>query len=78
MTATQLEIVMLDNGDVALRRSGEAEDLVRIAFGQDVKEMLGEYYTEIARQMFDAGIEAVADVNAILEDEAPEERRVLH
>ena len=72
MKTAQFEIIMLENGDVALRRSGEDDELVRITFSTDIKAMLGDFYLDVAKEMFDAGIDAVANVDSQINGEQEE------
>lgn len=63
MAITEFEIVMLDNGEIALQKSGTDRPLVRINFSPEVLDYLGQHQVEIARCMMDAGIQAVTDLN---------------
>ena len=40
MALTEFELIMLDDGEVALQRSGTDEPLVRITFSPEVLEYL--------------------------------------
>ena len=54
MAFTEYELVVLDNGEVALQRAGSNEPLVRINGGKHV---------QVAKSMVDAGIKTVFDAN---------------
>lgn len=78
MPTAVLEIVDLGDGEIVLRRSGEdSEPLVRVAFSQETREYLMDNSLEVARAMFQAGLQAAAVL--LEEDDASAERpRVLH
>ncbi len=83
MTLSMLEIVMLPNGDIALRRDSESgEPMVRIRFSSQAKAHLQGYQMDIARAMIDAGIEELESINASNELEGVEtpfaESKVVH
>jgi hypothetical protein len=81
MALTEFELIMLDDGEVALQRSGTDEPLVRITFSPEVLEYLDGKHIDVAKSMMDAGIQAVFDIN---EERAPattgvdEKRHTLH
>lgn len=58
-----LELVELENGDIALRRSEGGEPMVVIHFSAESKQYLGGASVEVARAMLQAGIEAAAELN---------------
>ena len=60
---------MMDNGEVALQRSGADEPLVRITFSKDVLNYLDGKHVDVAKSMMDAGIQTVFEIN---EERAPE------
>ncbi len=85
MTLSLLEIVMLPNGDIALRRDSETEEpMVRIRFSSQAKAHLQGHQMNIARAMIDAGIEELESINAATELDGSEiddpfaEARILH
>ena len=59
MAFTEYELVVLDNGEVALQRAGSNEPLVRINFSPAVLEYLGGKHVQVAKSMVDAGIKTV-------------------
>ncbi len=72
-----LEIVELENGKVALRRSNEdAEPLIIIEFSADARDFLQGHYIEVAKAMSSAGMQVAGQV---MEDGEPyAEERILH
>lgn len=72
-----LEIVELENGKVALRRSDdEAEPLVVIEFSSDARDFLQGHYVEVAKAMISAGMQVAGQV--MEEGEPHAEDRILH
>lgn len=69
MALTEFELIMMDNGEVALQRSGADEPLVRITFSKDVLNYLDGKHVDVAKSMMDAGIQTVFEIN---EERAPE------
>jgi hypothetical protein len=81
MALTEFELIMLDDGEVALQRSGTDEPLVRITFSPEVLEYLDGKHVEVAKSMMDAGIQTVFDINderAPSATEIDEKRHTLH
>jgi hypothetical protein len=78
------EIVELDNGDVALRRSEhlDEEPLVTIRFSPESMEYLGGACYEVAKAMIEAGLDFVAEMEHASEmddgEEPPPEGSLLH
>ena len=75
------EIVELDNGDVALRRSEhqDEEPLLIIRFSAESHEYLGTARYEVARVMIEAGLDFVAEMeSATEEEETASENTFLH
>jgi hypothetical protein len=76
------EIVELDNGDVALRRSEhqEEEPLLTIRFSAESHEYLGTARYEVARVMIEAGLDFVAEMESATdeEEETASESTLLH
>lgn len=58
------EIVELENGDVALRRSENKEDgaLVEIRFSEESQFFLGKAKFDVAKTMIEAGLDLVAEM----------------
>jgi len=81
MAFTEYELVMLDDGEVALQRAGSDEPLVRISFSDSVLEYLDGKHIDVAKSMMDAGIQTVFEIN---EDRTPssveaiEKHQTLH
>lgn len=61
MSTPAFELIILENGDIGLQRSGVDETLVQVKFSSKVKNYLGEQHIEVAKQMIDSGIQAVID-----------------
>ena len=81
MPLTEFELIMLDDGEVALQRSGTEEILVRITFSEEVLDYLDGKHIEVAKSMMDAGIQAAFELNeesAPLASDADEKRNILH
>jgi hypothetical protein len=81
MAFTEYELVVLDDGEVALQRAGSDEALVRISFSDSVLEYLDGKHIDVAKSMMDAGIQTVFEIN---DDRTPasvetgEKRQILH
>jgi hypothetical protein len=63
MAFTEYELVVLDDGEVALQRAGSDEPLVRINFSPAIMDYLGGKHIQVAKSMMDAGIQTVFDSN---------------
>ena len=61
MSLTHFELVMLENGEIALQRADGEEPLVCIKFSPEVLDYLGKEHIEVAKCMIDAGIHAVSE-----------------
>lgn len=58
------EIVMLPNGEVVLKRSNSKESpLVKIVFSKEARKLLGDQQLIVAKEMIDAGLDAVQDMD---------------
>jgi hypothetical protein len=68
MAFTEYELVVLDDGEIALQRSGSDEPLVRISFSPTVLAYLDGKHVDVAKSMMDAGIQTVFEIN---DDRAP-------
>ncbi len=55
------ELVELSSGSIALKRHGEAETLISVEIGQDIKDRLGLDRLEFVRVMLQAGFSEAAD-----------------
>lgn len=81
MSDPVIELVKLENGDIALRQSDEPEEhLVTINFSSQVKEMLQYDQMEVARAMVEAGMDSFREIQMqrIKEVEAAVEAGRLH
>nr|WP_320135130.1 hypothetical protein [uncultured Amphritea sp.] len=59
-----LEIIELDDGQIALRRAdSNDEPIMRISFSNDVREQLDEECIDVAKVMLTAGIHMISDLN---------------
>ncbi|WP_428033992.1 hypothetical protein [Amphritea sp.] len=59
-----LEIIELDDGQIALRRAdSEDEPIMRISFSESVREQLEEECIDVAKVMLTAGIHMISDLN---------------
>lgn len=59
-----LEIIELDDGQIALRRAdSDDEPIMRISFSESVKEQLEEECIDVAKVMLTAGIHMISDLN---------------
>jgi hypothetical protein len=77
MPSPFLEIVELDDGRVALRRSDDdGEPLLVIEFSDDARDFLQGQYLEVAKAMITAGMQVAGQV--IEDDDSIPEERVLH
>ena len=81
MPLTEFELIMLDDGEVALQRSGTDETLVRITFSEEVLDYLDGKHIEVAKSMMDAGIQTSFELNeesAPMASDTDEKRNILH
>jgi hypothetical protein len=81
MPLTEFELIMLDDGEVALQRSGTDDTLVRITFSEEVLNYLDGKHIEVAKSMMDAGIQTAFELNeetVPLSSDADEKRNILH
>ncbi|WP_263079396.1 hypothetical protein [Endozoicomonas sp. Mp262] len=79
MAAAFLEIVELSDGEIVLRRSDDEEPLLTLTFSEEAKSFLQGAHLEVAKVMFDAGINEVSRQGESQGNvaEVPE-KRVLH
>lgn len=79
MPTAVLEIVDLGNGEIVLRRSGDDRDpLVRIQFSEETRDYLMDNSLEVARAMFQSGLQAAAVLLDQEDDAAAQRPRILH
>lgn len=78
MSDAYLEIVELENGEIALQAGGlDSEPLVSIRFAEVAKDQLSHNHVAVARAMLEAGIKvlgdlsgATVDVSRMIEDDS--------
>lgn len=67
-----VEIVELENGDVALRKAGlddgSGEPLLKISVADHLKEQMKGQYVDVARIMLTAGVQLIADAGFMSEE----------
>ena len=80
MPTSFLEIIELDDGDIALQRTeDDSEPLVRIRFSEESRLYIMDNGLEVAKAMIQAGIAAAAAIAEHNEHENhPGENRVVH
>ena len=83
MSSSLMEIVELGNGEIVLQRpDDDAEPLVTIRFSEEAQAYLMDNGIEVAKAMFQAGIQAAAAIADRAEEESEsavnESARVLH
>ncbi|MCY1188388.1 hypothetical protein D3C76_931120 [compost metagenome] len=78
MPTSFLEIVELPDGRIVLRRADDEEALVTLEFSADAKSFLHGQHIEIAKAMFNIGVQLagrLAEGGDVMPEDAP---RVLH
>ena len=81
MSDSVIELVKLDNGDIALRHSDAPEEhLLTISFSETVKDFLQYDQMEVAKAMVEAGMETYRTIQLerIKEVETAAENGLLH
>ena len=80
MAASFLEIVELLSGEIVLRRNDDdGEPLLTMKFSEEAKMYLEGEYLQVAKVMFDAGMQEVAELTRPQSsEEDSSETRVLH
>ncbi|MGY0219180.1 hypothetical protein ACWJJH_17650 [Endozoicomonadaceae bacterium StTr2] len=82
MAESYLEIVELPDGQIALRRSDEADNpLVTINFSEEARAFLEDNYIEVAKAMMNAALNEAGRVHEMeteIEEVVIPEERVLH
>lgn len=82
-----LEIVEMDDGQIALRRAdSDEEPIMRITFSEEVRNQLDDEYIDVAKVMMTAGIHMISDLGGKPSEESVEsgasddndEVRVIH
>ena len=78
MTTAYLEIVELSDGRIVLRRADDEEALVTLEFSSDAKDFLHGQQIEVAKAMFNLGVQMagrLAEGYSLQRDDQP---RFLH
>ena len=78
MTTAYLEIVELSDGRIVLRRADDEEALVTLEFSSDAKDFLHGQQIEVAKAMFNLGVQMagrLAEGDSLQRDDQP---HVLH
>ncbi|GLZ23357.1 hypothetical protein Pstu01_00270 [Stutzerimonas stutzeri] len=78
MPTSFLEIVELPDGRIVLRRAEDEEVLVTLDFSDDAKLFLQGQHVEIAKAMFNVGVQMAGRMMEGDFDHDGEETRVLH
>lgn len=79
MPTSFLEIVELSDGRIVLRRGDDEEVLVTLEFSEEAKAFLQGQHIEVAKAMFNVGVEVAGSmVDGDYEAEFEEQARVLH
>ncbi|SDU25222.1 hypothetical protein [Geopseudomonas guangdongensis] len=79
MPTSFLEIVELSDGRIVLRRGDDEEALVTLEFSEEAKAFLQGQHIEVAKAMFNVGVEVAGSmVDGDYEAEFEEQARVLH
>lgn len=79
MPTSFLEIVELSDGRIVLRRGDDEEALVTLEFSEETKAFLQGQHIEVAKAMFNVGVEVAGSmVDGDYEAEFEEQARVLH
>lgn len=81
-----LEIIELDDGQIALRRAdSDDEPIMRISFSEDVRQQLDDECIDVAKVMLTAGIHMISDLNVkateqpeSLDEPEDESARIIH
>lgn len=81
MSEPVIELIKLENGDIALRQADQPEEhLLVIKFSEQVKDFLQFDQMEVARAMVEAGMDSYRDIQMqrIEELEEATESGMLH
>ncbi len=79
MPTSFLEFVELSDGRIVLRRGDDEEALVTLEFSEEAKAFLQGQHIEVAKAMFNVGVEVAGSmVDGDYEAEFEEQARVLH
>ncbi len=79
MSESRIELVQLENGDIALRRSDEPDKpLVTIRISDEVEDLMPSDKVDIAQSMVEAGIERYRDIQIERVEEVHAAQGMLH
>tara|TARA_Y100001951_G_scaffold103657_1_gene113000 strand:- start:517 stop:780 length:264 start_codon:yes stop_codon:yes gene_type:complete len=78
MSTSFLEIVELPDGRIVLRRAEDEEVLVTLDFSDDAKLFLQGQHVEIAKAMFNVGVQMAGRMSEGDFERDDDEPRVLH
>lgn len=78
MSDSFFEVVQLENGEIAIKRTDDSgRALVTICFSDEVKAYLGDSVKDVGRAMISAGVESASKATD-LEDGFGSRSRVIH
>lgn len=79
MTDSRIELVQLENGDIALRRADTPDrPLVTIRISNEVEDLLPDDKIDIAQSMVEAGIERYRDIQIERIEDSHAAQGMLH
>ncbi len=79
MSESRIELVQLENGDIALRRSDSPDKpLVTIRISNEVDDLMPADKIDIAQAMVEAGIERYRDIQTERVEEVQAAQGMLH
>lgn len=78
MSTSFLEIVELPDGRIVLRRAEDEEVLVTLDFSDDAKLFLQGQHVEIAKAMFNVGVQMAGRMSEGDFERDDDEPRILH
>ena len=79
MTDSRIELVQLENGDIALRRADSPDKpLVTISISDEVEDLMPADKIDIAQAMVEAGIERYRDIQVERIEESQAAHGMLH
>ncbi len=79
MAESRIELVQLENGDIALRRSDSPDEpLVTIRISDQVQDLMPMDKIDIAQSMVEAGIERYRDIQIERVQEVEAAHGMLH
>ena len=79
MTDSRIELVQLENGDIALRRADSPDKpLVTISISDEVHDLMPADRIDIAQSMVEAGIERYRDIQVERVEDSQALQGMLH